>query len=192
MFLAILFIAFGLSLLILIHEAGHFFAAKAFGMKVEEFGFGFPPRAWSTTIGETIYSVNWLPIGGFVRLMGEVETTGAPTLVEDEVGIPTAKRVGTPRVLERDLRPVSRHLYFTHKAHKAADREPVERIDRLAYPLAPYPWREAESELLHFHLERLRGEKMSRLVHQDKERKPYGDENDGKKHIVMVEVVEIV
>src|SRR3989344_4771646 len=76
MFLAILFIALGLSLLILIHEAGHFFAAKAFGMKVEEFGFGFPPRAWSTKIGETVYSVNWLPIGGFVRLMGEVETTG--------------------------------------------------------------------------------------------------------------------
>ncbi|KKW47668.1 MAG: Membrane-associated zinc metalloprotease [Parcubacteria group bacterium GW2011_GWA1_60_11] len=92
MFLAILFIAFGLSLLILIHEAGHFFAAKAFGMKVEEFGFGFPPRAWSTTIGETIYSVNWLPIGGFVRLMGEVETTGAPMLVEDEVGVPTESR----------------------------------------------------------------------------------------------------
>ncbi|MBI2037062.1 MAG: site-2 protease family protein [Candidatus Liptonbacteria bacterium] len=79
MLLAVLFIAIGLSLLILIHEAGHFFAAKAFGMKVEEFGFGFPPRAWSTRIGETVYSVNWLPIGGFVRLMGEVETTGGAT-----------------------------------------------------------------------------------------------------------------
>lgn len=78
MFLAIFLIAFGLSLLILTHEAGHFFAAKAFGVKVEEFGFGFPPRAWSRKIGETIYSVNWLPIGGFVRLMGEVETTGKP------------------------------------------------------------------------------------------------------------------
>ncbi|MDP3947707.1 MAG: site-2 protease family protein, partial [bacterium] len=76
MFLTILFIVIGLSLLVLVHEAGHFFAAKAFKMKVEEFGVGFPPRAWSKQIGETIYSVNWLPIGGFVRLRGEVETTG--------------------------------------------------------------------------------------------------------------------
>lgn len=55
----------------LIHEAGHFFAAKLMGVKVEEFGFGLPPRAWGKKIGETIYSVNWLPIGGFVRLYGE-------------------------------------------------------------------------------------------------------------------------
>lgn len=62
-----------LSLLVLIHEAGHFFAAKLFGIKVEEFGYGFPPRAWGKKIGETIYSLNWLPIGGFVKLYGEDE-----------------------------------------------------------------------------------------------------------------------
>lgn len=62
-----------LSVLVLIHEWGHFFAARKFGIKVEEFGFGIPPRAWGKKIGETIYSINWLPIGGFVKLYGEDE-----------------------------------------------------------------------------------------------------------------------
>jgi regulator of sigma E protease len=60
-----------LSLLIFIHELGHFLSAKRFGIKVEEFGFGYPPRAWGKKIGETIYSLNWLPFGGFVRIFGE-------------------------------------------------------------------------------------------------------------------------
>ena len=57
-----------LSVLVLIHEFGHFFVAKKFGIKVEEFGFGFPPKALSIKKGETVYSINWLPIGGFVKL----------------------------------------------------------------------------------------------------------------------------
>jgi regulator of sigma E protease len=57
--------------LVMAHEAGHFFTAKAFGIYVHEFGVGFPPRAWAIKLGETEYSVNWLPIGGFVRLEGE-------------------------------------------------------------------------------------------------------------------------
>lgn len=96
MLLAIIFIVLGLSLLVLIHEAGHFFAAKAFGMKVEEFGFGFPPRAWAKQIGETVYSLNWLPIGGFVRLMGEIETTGAPRELSSEE-LPRSFRHQKPR-----------------------------------------------------------------------------------------------
>ena len=60
-----------LSVLVIIHEAGHFFVAKKFGIKVEEFGFGFPPRIFGIKRGETIYSLNWLPIGGFVKLYGE-------------------------------------------------------------------------------------------------------------------------
>lgn len=60
-----------LSLLILIHEAGHFFAAKIFGLRVEEFGFGFPPRLFSKKRGETLYSFNLLPLGGFVKIYGE-------------------------------------------------------------------------------------------------------------------------
>ncbi|QQR55262.1 site-2 protease family protein [Candidatus Peregrinibacteria bacterium] len=59
------------SLLILIHEAGHFFAAKKAGVKVEEFGMGLPPRIWGFKKGETLYSINWIPFGGFVRMLGE-------------------------------------------------------------------------------------------------------------------------
>jgi regulator of sigma E protease len=60
-----------LSILILVHELGHFFVAKRAGIWVEEFGFGIPPRLFGKKIGETIYSVNVLPFGGFVRLHGE-------------------------------------------------------------------------------------------------------------------------
>lgn len=59
------------SVLILAHELGHFIVAKKSGVWVEEFGFGLPPRIWGKKMGETIYSINWLPIGGFVRLHGE-------------------------------------------------------------------------------------------------------------------------
>ena len=71
----------GLSVLILGHELGHFAAAKLFGLRVDEFGFGFPPRVWAwrrkgnetlrRTQGETEYSLNWLPFGGFVKIAGE-------------------------------------------------------------------------------------------------------------------------
>ena len=60
-----------LSIVVLFHEVGHFVAAKVMGVKVEEFGFGYPPRLIGKKIHETIYSVNWLPFGGFVRLVGE-------------------------------------------------------------------------------------------------------------------------
>jgi len=71
----------GLSLLILGHEAGHFLCAKLFGLKVDEFGIGFPPRIWAKKKGETEYSVNWLPFGGFVRISGE---RGEFAMVEDD------------------------------------------------------------------------------------------------------------
>jgi regulator of sigma E protease len=60
-----------LTILVLIHELGHYLTAKKFGIKVEEFGFGFPPRVFGKKRGETIYSINALPIGGFVKLYGE-------------------------------------------------------------------------------------------------------------------------
>ncbi len=69
--LIIILVIVGLSLLILGHEAGHFFAAKAFGLQVDEFGFGFPPRIKAWKKGGTEYSVNWLPFGGFVKIAGE-------------------------------------------------------------------------------------------------------------------------
>ena len=60
-----------LSLLVFVHELGHFAVAKWSGMKVEEFGFGFPPRLFGIKRGETTYSVNLIPLGGFVKILGE-------------------------------------------------------------------------------------------------------------------------
>ncbi len=59
--------------LIVVHEFGHFVVAKLSGMKVDEFGIGYPPRAAAWKHGETEYSLNWLPFGGFVKIYGEDE-----------------------------------------------------------------------------------------------------------------------
>src|SRR5258708_6368230 len=66
----VVFIAI-LGLLVFVHELGHFVAAKKYGMKVDEFGFGFPPRIFGIKKGETIYSINLIPLGGFVKIVGE-------------------------------------------------------------------------------------------------------------------------
>jgi len=68
------------NILVIIHELGHFFTAKFFKVKVEEFGIGFPipGRIWGKKIGETDYTVNWLPAGGFVRLFGEDSDVNDP------------------------------------------------------------------------------------------------------------------
>ena len=62
-----------LGFLVFIHEMGHFLTAKWFGITVKEFGFGFPPRLVGIRFspGGTIYSINWIPLGGFVRMVGE-------------------------------------------------------------------------------------------------------------------------
>ncbi|MEI6280493.1 MAG: site-2 protease family protein [bacterium] len=60
-----------LLVLVLVHEAGHFFAAKRFGIRVDEFGFGFPPKLFGFKKGETEYTINLLPLGGFVKIYGE-------------------------------------------------------------------------------------------------------------------------
>lgn len=88
MFTVIIFLAV-LSVLVLAHEFGHFMTARKFGAKAEEFGLGFPPRAigiyksnegkWKKVYGprevtdasDTVYSLNWLPLGGFVKIKGE-------------------------------------------------------------------------------------------------------------------------
>ena len=87
MLTTLIIIAF-LSLLILVHELGHFLLAKKFGLFVGEFGLGLPPRAWGKKIGETVYSINWLPFGGYVKIAGEDG--------EDEVdkGIPKERMFG--------------------------------------------------------------------------------------------------
>ena len=71
MLLTIIVFIFILGLLIFVHEGGHFLAARAANIKVEEFAFGFPPRLISRKRGETEYALNLLPIGGYVRLLGE-------------------------------------------------------------------------------------------------------------------------
>ena len=73
--MSVLLLILGLLLfvgLVVIHEFGHFIAARRNGVDVEEFGIGFPPRAWGRqTKSGFLFSLNWLPIGGFVKLKGE-------------------------------------------------------------------------------------------------------------------------
>jgi regulator of sigma E protease len=63
-----------LIVLIVVHEFGHFIVAKLTGMRVDEFGIGYPPRVWGKKIGETDYTINAVPFGGFVRIYGEDAT----------------------------------------------------------------------------------------------------------------------
>lgn len=77
----LLFIAV-LCVLVLVHEWGHYFVAKRSGMRVDEFGIGFPPRLFGFKKGETLYSINSIPLGGFVKIYGEdadADATGEDT-----------------------------------------------------------------------------------------------------------------
>jgi len=76
-------------LLILAHEFGHFLTAKLSGVKVEEFGLGYPPRLAAFRVGETVYSLNLLPLGGFVRLLGEEDPTNPRSLAGKPIPIRT-------------------------------------------------------------------------------------------------------
>jgi regulator of sigma E protease len=61
--------------LVLVHEWGHYIAARRNGVDVEEYGLGFPPRAWGKKLKSgMILSLNWLPLGGFVKLKGEYDS----------------------------------------------------------------------------------------------------------------------
>jgi regulator of sigma E protease len=84
-----------LSVLVLIHEAGHYFVAKKFGIKVEEFGFGLPltKAIYSFKRGETIYSIYPALIGGFVKLYGEDEAGSGKVSVSDQSSLHQAKDV---------------------------------------------------------------------------------------------------
>ena len=78
LFLAVLFV------LILVHEWGHFIVAKKTGMRVDEFGIGFPPKLFGIKKGETEYTINLFPIGGFVKIFGEDAISIASSPVESE------------------------------------------------------------------------------------------------------------
>lgn len=78
MFLTIIIAFMSLVILIILHELGHFIVAKKFGVKVEEFGLGFPPRLFGKKFGETLYSINLLPFGGFVKIYGQEESVDHP------------------------------------------------------------------------------------------------------------------
>ena len=76
-----------LVVLIIAHELGHFSTAKAFGVKVEEFGVGFPPRLLSFKKGETRYSLNVIPLGGFTKMVGEVDPSETRSLASKSIWV---------------------------------------------------------------------------------------------------------
>lgn len=82
-------------ILILVHEFGHFIVAKKFGIRVDEFGIGFPPRAVKLfKKGETEYTLNWIPFGGFVKIFGE-------NPVENEDGVDSERNFSRkPRLVQ--------------------------------------------------------------------------------------------
>ncbi|MBF8247804.1 MAG: rseP [Bacteroidetes bacterium] len=62
-----------IGVLVFVHELGHFLTAKFFGMRVDRFSIGFPPRAFGRKIGETDYCISWIPIGGYVKIAGMID-----------------------------------------------------------------------------------------------------------------------
>ena len=72
--------------IIIAHELGHFITAKASGVKVEEFGLGLPPRLFSIRRGETLYSLNAIPLGGFVKMAGEEDPKAERSLASKGIG----------------------------------------------------------------------------------------------------------
>ena len=74
-----------LSLIVLVHELGHFATAKWFGITVTEFGFGWPPRMFGVRFRGTLYSINWVPLGGFVRMLGEEDPSEPHSFAKQSV-----------------------------------------------------------------------------------------------------------
>ena len=73
-----------LSILVGVHEGGHMVAAKLFGMKVEQFSIGFPPKVFGFKYGETVYSIGAIPLGGFVKISGMIDESLDTKTMEEE------------------------------------------------------------------------------------------------------------
>ncbi|MBM3666998.1 MAG: peptidase M50 [Actinobacteria bacterium] len=104
----------GFAALIILHEFGHFIAAKWTGMRVERFFLFFPPKLWSIKRGETEYGVGWLPLGGFVKITG---------MNPDEVDPPPSD-------------PDARDVGFLERV-ESVDQEAGEGVSRPGEPLSP-------------------------------------------------------
>jgi regulator of sigma E protease len=76
-----------LSLMMFVHELGHFITARMAGVTVQEFGFGLPPRLWGFKRGGVIYSINWIPFGAFVKMLGEEDPTAPGSFASKSIGI---------------------------------------------------------------------------------------------------------
>jgi regulator of sigma E protease len=105
----------GLGLLILVHELGHFIVAKSTGMRVEEFSLGFGRYLWSRRVGETVYGVSVLPIGGYVRVTGMHEEEFAARVAEGQRRSldPEARLTGQPIISAEEIAetPLNRRYY---------------------------------------------------------------------------------
>jgi regulator of sigma E protease len=77
---------FVLAIVVIAHELGHFATAKACGVRVDEFGIGFPPRIIALKYGETEYSLNWVPLGGFTKMAGEEDPNIERSLASKSIG----------------------------------------------------------------------------------------------------------
>lgn len=92
--------ALALIVLIIVHELGHLVAAKLTGMRVDEFGIGYPPRLMTVaTVGGTAYTLNWLPFGGFVKIHGENGMLEPGETVEDPHAFSSRPRLAQAVVL---------------------------------------------------------------------------------------------
>lgn len=116
-----------LSFLVIIHELGHFFAARWAKIKVEEFGLGYPPRAVSLfTWAGTVFSLNWIPFGGFVKMVGEDGPEfDSPEEIKSELSKSSAKKKSAGKSARADAKKVtSRQLnseegpFYTKSAFK--------------------------------------------------------------------------
>ena len=98
--------------LIVVHELGHFIVAKMVGMRVDEFGLGYPPRALLIgKVGETEYSLNWLPFGGFVKIYGEDFSVQSDTSARDPRAFSSKNRFAQAAVL---IAGVAMNLLFAY------------------------------------------------------------------------------